>query len=172
MWVFGYGSLMTDGWEASRGCTRRVVAKLHGYQRVFNKASVVNWGTHACPCPTLNLKADADTICIGIAFEFPEVRRSEIEAYLLKREGKDFMLLSLEIVMTGVGSVQALVPKYTGKNLVLMATTEELVASVRRARGTSGACLDYVIGVHDQLTKFRINDPAVTQLRTQLGQLI
>jgi len=28
LWIFGYGSLMWDGWENAHGCTRRVVADL------------------------------------------------------------------------------------------------------------------------------------------------
>lgn len=39
MWVFGYGSLMWDGWEQEFGCLRRCVAVLKGYRRTFNKAS-------------------------------------------------------------------------------------------------------------------------------------
>jgi cation transport regulator ChaC len=35
MWVFGYGSLMGDGWAVSRRCTRRSLANLSGYSRSF-----------------------------------------------------------------------------------------------------------------------------------------
>jgi cation transport protein ChaC len=45
MWVFAYGSLMSDGWENEWGCLRRCRAELGGYRRAFNKASVRNWGT-------------------------------------------------------------------------------------------------------------------------------
>ncbi len=171
MWIFGYGSLMTDGWEVNYSCTQRVVAELHGYRRTFSKASVVNWGTRACPCPTLNLESSADALCVGIAFEFPETRRVEVEAYLAKREGKGFVLSSLEIIAKEAGSVQALVPLYIGKNILPPATTQDLVASIQQACGTSGACSDYVVDVHDQLTGLGIDDPAVTQLREHLRAL-
>ena len=168
MWIFGYGSLMTDGWEGSYDCTQRVVAELHGYRRVFNKASVVNWGTRACPCPTLNLEPNADALCVGIAFEIPEVRRTEVETYLVKREGKGFTFLNLEIVASGMGSIPALVPLYTGKNILPPTTPQELAESVRQACGTSGSCADYVVDVHGQLAKLGIDDPVVTRLREQL----
>jgi cation transport protein ChaC len=81
MWVFGYGSLMWDSWEADRGYLQRVTAELKGYSRTFNKRSVRNWGTRLHPGPTLNLIASNES-CRGIAFEFPESRRAEIVAYL------------------------------------------------------------------------------------------
>ena len=40
MWIFGYGSLMFDGWEAACGCVDRKCAELPGYRRAFNKKSV------------------------------------------------------------------------------------------------------------------------------------
>ena len=49
MWVFGYGSLITDGWEVRHNCLGRHIADLAGYCRVFNKASVRNWGTKTAP---------------------------------------------------------------------------------------------------------------------------
>jgi len=171
MWIFGYGSLMTDGWETRYGCTRRDVAELHGYRRVFNKASIVNWGTRGSPCPTLNLEAFAGALCVGIAFEFPGVQRAEVVTYLAKREGKGFILAPLEVVVRGVGSAHALVPLYTGKNILTPETAQELVATVQRACGTSGACSNYVIDVYNQLAKLGIEDLAVTQLREHLRAL-
>lgn len=164
MRIFDYGSLMSDGWEGRFACTQRVVAELRGYKRTFNKASVVNWGTRGCPCPTLNLESDADASCVGMAFEFPETRRTEVEAYLAKREGKNFVLARLEILVGRAGPVQASVPLYTGNNILPSQTTQELVSSFRLARGTSGTCSDYVTGVDEQLTKLGIDDPAVTRL--------
>jgi len=164
MWVFGYGSLMTDGWEDQYGCIRRVVAELWGYRRVFNKASVLNWGTQGCPCPTLNLEPDAGAVCVGIAFEFQDARRAEVEAYLVKREGKNFKLRGLDITLQGIRQTQAMVPLYTGKNILPAKTMQELVASIRQAHGTSGACSDYVEQINEQLAKLGIADAAVTKL--------
>lgn len=171
MWIFGYGSLMTDGWEGGYGCTQRAVAELYGYRRAFSKASVVNWGTRACPCPTLNLEAQADALCVGIAFEFPETRTTEVETYLAKREGKDFTLSPLEIAVNGVGSMPALVPLYTGKNTLHSATTQELVKSIQQACGKRGACSEYVVNVYDQLANIGIEDPAVTEVLELLRAL-
>jgi len=98
MWVFGYGSLMWDGWEADRGCLGRVTAELRGYARAFNKLSVRNWGTRLYPGPTLNLIA-SDSSCRGIAFEFPEARRADTVAYLIQREGKNFTLIERPIIL-------------------------------------------------------------------------
>ena len=168
MWIFGYGSLMTDGWEESYGCAQRAVAELHGYRRAFNKASVANWGTLGCPCPTLNLEFSADALCVGIAFEFPEMRRAEVEAYLAKREGKGFVLSEREIILQSAGAASASVSIYTGKNILPSATPQELVSCIKQARGTSGACADYVEGVHSQLALLGIDDPAVTHLQDLL----
>lgn len=76
-----------DVWLYRSG-TRRAF----GYRRVFNKLSVKNWGTHDFPCPTLNLQAAAEARCVGVAFEFDDSRATEVIAYLVKREGKNFGL--------------------------------------------------------------------------------
>jgi glutathione-specific gamma-glutamylcyclotransferase len=92
MWVFGYGSLMWDGWENSYGCVRKCVAVLNGYRRTFNKASTKNRGSKKAPCPTLNLEKDVAGSCKGMAFEFPDAQAGGVLAYLATREGKDFCL--------------------------------------------------------------------------------
>ena len=51
MWIFGYGSLMWDGWEATFDCKRKERAVLKGYARSFTKASVKNWGSKTAPGP-------------------------------------------------------------------------------------------------------------------------
>ena len=91
MWIFGYGSLMWDGWERDFGRLRAVMAELPGHQRVFNKASIRNWGTRTAPGPTLNL-VPGHGVCRGIAFEFQEQASAALHDYLLRREGRDFAL--------------------------------------------------------------------------------
>lgn len=169
MWVFGYGSLMWDGWEADNGCLGRVMAELQGYARAFNKLSVRNWGTRLYPGPTLNLIA-SDSSCQGIAFEFPEARRAEVMAYLTEREGKYFILSERPIVLAGGAVVTALVPLYQGPNVIPATSASEIAAMVLRAKGISGSCAGYVKTVADQLSKLGIDDPAVTDLFTALSK--
>ncbi|GJM27897.1 MAG: hypothetical protein DHS20C17_05320 [Cyclobacteriaceae bacterium] len=92
MWVFGYGSLMWDGWQQKYDCISSRKADLIGYHCKFNKASVRNWGTKKSPGPTLNIEKHTDSICQGLLFEFPDNKKEVILNYLQKREGKAFTL--------------------------------------------------------------------------------
>jgi glutathione-specific gamma-glutamylcyclotransferase len=167
MWVFGYGSLMWDGWEKNRGCLRRSTAELKGYVRIFNKLSVSNWGSKADPGPTLNLVAGAGS-CRGVAFEFDEADRAGIVAYLEEREGKGFPLKELTIALDGEEDVETLVPLYQGRNVLAPTGIAEIAAMVLKAKGTSGSCASYIEGVVEHLRKLGINDPAVADLRAAL----
>ena len=82
MWVFGYGSLMWDGWERDFGGSRTDRAVLSGYRRSFNKKSVSNWGTSKSPGPTLGLEPDAAGECIRMVFEIPDAQRRAVEQML------------------------------------------------------------------------------------------
>lgn len=159
MWVFGYGSLMWDGWEAQYGCARTAVANLPGYCRAFNKASVRNWGTKSHPCPTLNLTANAAGVCRGIAFEF-DSRKEEVLAYLEQREGKGFELRELLVRLDDSSEISAVVPIYEGKNLIQPVEAANLAAN---AQGTNGLCLEYVKGIAEKLADLDIEDPVVSE---------
>jgi cation transport protein ChaC len=164
MWIFGYGSLMWDGWEDRPGFIRRNHAELRGYARCFNKASVSNWGSKERPGPTLNLIEDNDASCHGIAFEFSEESSAAILKYLSKREGRNFELCELEVRRPDGRVHSALAPLYRGRNVIQVRALNEMVLLVLSARGSSGACVDYVKGVADSLAKLNIDDPAVTNL--------
>ena len=169
MWIFGYGSLMWDGWQAAFSCLRYVPAELPGYQRIFNKASVVNWGNKSDPSPTLNLM-QSDARCRGVAFEFFDEAWSEIEPYLRKREGKDFELRELNVVLDGGETVGAIVPIYRGKNLVRADKPSAMAALVNRASGRNGSCRAYVLDVAAKLEAMGVNDPAVVALVRALSR--
>jgi cation transport protein ChaC len=164
MWVFGYGSLMADGWEGKLGCLRRCVATLHGYRRIFNKASTSNRGTKEFPCPTLNLETNETGLCTGIAFEFPDNRAGDVREYLLNREGKSFPLESLPIHLQDDAGVMALVPVYRGKNLLSAMTADTRAGMIRIAVGTQSSCRDYVKQIAEALDNLGIEDPAVSEL--------
>ena len=170
MWVFGYGSLMWDGWEATRGCVRRAQADVRGYCRVFNKASVKNWGNEKCPCPTLNLMRLDSARCRGIAFDFPDDRRKEIMEYLTGREGKGFSLIDLPAQLDRADEIMAIVPIYNGNNHIRACGVEETAKMVLQASGTKGTCLCYVRGIAEELRRLGIEDRAVSELWRTLAQ--
>lgn len=169
IWIFGYGSLMWDGWESDFGCTRRVVASLPGFPRTFNKASIERWGTKANPGPTLNLETSSEELCAGVAFAFPASMGAAIRAYLEKREGRGFLLRQHEIIVSCTERVLAFVPIYEGKNLVI-GSRDEIAEKACRATGSAGRCVDYVKNLATELERLGISDPAVTALLTAIGK--
>lgn len=163
MWVFGYGSLMWDGWEKSYGATRSSSASLVGFHRDFNKASTSNWGSSTDRGPTLGLTPDATANCEGIAFEFPDATRDKLVDDLRKREGPSFDLRELDVDLQSGERVKALVPVNdpTKRTYIGNLSLAERAQMCKRARGSSGACVSYVENIHDQLRKMGIVDPAV-----------
>jgi cation transport protein ChaC len=168
MWVFGYGSLAWDNWSDRFGCLRRVTAELPGFRRSFDKGSVRNWGSKDHPCPTLNLTADPSRSCKGVAFEFPEARRSEVIAYLEEREGRGFGLQPVEIRLESCDRVTAVAPIYSGKNLLSGKSVAELAAMARIAQGVDGKCIDYARNIATKLAELGIDDPEVDEFRRAL----
>jgi cation transport protein ChaC len=170
MWIFGYGSLMWDGWEENRACLRHARAALPGYARIFNKASTHNWGTASNPGPTLNLVA-GDSFCEGVAFEFDETARAAIVAYLNKREGKGFVLKELPAVLHDGGAISALVPLYKGRDIIRAKGVADIAAMAQRASGKSGSCSSYIEGVAAHLVKLGIADQAVSEMHRALSEM-
>lgn len=164
MWVFGYGSLMCDGWETEYRCLRREIAELPGYQRVFNKASTKNWGTKESPGPTLNLEAVPKAKCAGVAFKFDDSEHDALRDYLRLREGSGFELRENIEVKFGDGrSEKALVPICTNEALLIRKSLSERVRLARAAKGEKGACVAYVENIVDALSSIGTKDPIVTE---------
>jgi glutathione-specific gamma-glutamylcyclotransferase len=165
MWIFGYGSLMFDGWESGHCCMRREWADLVKYRRVFGKKSVKNWGTSRLPGLTLNLQEIDNGTCRGVSFEFAdndEVTRP-ILRYLSKREACEPRILP--VLISDQQTVQAHVYIYEGKNVVPpQVGLAQRAAMVASAAGTSGACFDYVRQTFEDLESIGIDDPEVTAL--------
>lgn len=165
MWVFGYGSLMWDGWEVKRGCTKKEQATLQGYCRDFNKASVKYWGSSSTMCPTLGLVRSVDAVCVGTAFEFPDAQRDRITEYLREREGLDFDLVDKEILLNSGATVVARLPlnKPSAATFIGNMPLKERAALASVAKGSKGACLDYVKNIRNKLAELNISDTAVGQ---------
>jgi cation transport protein ChaC len=165
MWVFGYGSLMWDGWETAHGCTRRERASLDGFRRDFNKASVRNWGSQENRGPTLGLSLDAAAECVGLAFELPESERDRVLVVLGDREGASFTLEEKEVDLQSGIRVRALVPvNDTAKTTYIGNSSVEVRARMATiACGSKGACVDYVKNIRAKLQELGIEDSGVEE---------
>jgi cation transport protein ChaC len=160
MWVFGYGSLMWDGWETAYGCLQRMPADLPGHSRIFNKKSLERWGTKECPGLTLNLARTGT--CHGVAFAFEDAARADIEDYLCARE----TCAATEVpVQLPEGTVAALTYIYNGPRLIEdRLSLETRAAMVVQAEGIAGSGYDYIRGVRNHLAELGVADPEVDAL--------
>ncbi|BAQ17046.1 cation transport protein chaC [Methyloceanibacter caenitepidi] len=164
MWLFGYGSLMWDGWETRYGCRQRVHAVAPEHRRVFNKKSLERWGTHAQPGLTLNLAPAHEEAhrCRGIAFEFPDEHQTEIEAYLSARETCHASEIAVRLPDEAVTARTYI---YDGPRLIENGLTlQERAAMILVAEGIAGSSYDYIANVRAHLDRLGVNDPAVDEL--------
>ena len=163
MWVFGYGSLMWDPWEAAFGGVRVDRAVLIGYRRSFNKKSVKNWGTRETPAPTLGLEPVVDGGCVGTAFEFNEKDRAAVEGLLRHREGRSFEFPELSVRLPDGREERAMTPVNSRSGSIYMGNVPiaERAKMARVAKGTCGACIDYVRNIHAKLCSLGIVDSDV-----------
>jgi cation transport protein ChaC len=172
VWVFGYGSLMWDGWEKAHGSTRSARASLTGFRRDFNKASTQNWGSSKDRAPTLGLDPSAASKCEGMAFELPDAARQQVVDALRKREGPSFELRELDVELQSGERMKALVPlNDTSKGTYIGdLSLAERVRMAKRAQGSSGTCVTYVRSIHDKLQELRIADAAVTEFWNEVSR--
>ncbi|MEO8595371.1 MAG: gamma-glutamylcyclotransferase [Candidatus Solibacter sp.] len=163
MWVFGYGSLMWDGWEDALGGSRVDRAALVNYRRSFNKKSTRNWGTAEVPGPTLGLEAVDGMLCIGTAFEFPDDLRPAIETLLKKREGPSFTFPELPVRLPDGREIRALTPvnNRSSGTYIGNVPARERATMARAATGEDGACADYVRNIAEKLRALEIADEDV-----------
>ena len=158
MWLFGYGSLMWDGWETRFGCLRRRPALAKTHARIFNKKSLERWGTLSRPGLTLNLTPSGT--CRGVAFEFDDAE--EVEAYLGERETCTATDIDIELPEK---TVTARTYMYDGPRLVAGGLSlQEAAGMVLAAQGKVGSGYDYVKGVRRHLLDLGVDDAAVETL--------
>lgn len=152
---------MWDNWQKTHGGADGVLAELRGYERYFNKASKVNWGTNTMPGPTLNLVEKADGVCVGYAFEFDDLSQAEVLDDLERREGRNFPLRKMRIKLSDGRNVEAHFPVYVGRNVITGKTLDELVAMAMAAVGKDGKATDYVFSIANKLNAVGVDDPTV-----------
>lgn len=160
VWLFGYGSLMWDGWEARFGCLQRRPAIAPSHSRTFNKKSLERWGTHTRPGLTLNLTPSGS--CHGVAFEFPAAGQTQIEDYLCERE--ICAVTDISVHLPG-RTILARTYIYDGPRLVEDGLSpQQRAAMILDAEGIAGSSYDYIRCVRAHLVDLGVDDPAVEAL--------
>lgn len=172
MWVFGYGSLMWDGWEHQFGCARTERAQTSSFRRDFNKASTYRWGTKNAPGPTLGLEPAEDAVCAGTAFELHDDRSEEVIRYLREREGDDFTLEEHSIQLSDGSQVIAIVPvnHRTAATYCGAMTIAQRASMARVASGKAGNCRDYVSGIREKLISMGVHDRSVEEFWSAIAE--
>ena len=172
LWVFGYGSLMSDNWETNYHGTCEGKAILRGYHRAFNKKSMRNWGSTIKPCPTLGLERSTKGECVGLVFKFTINKREAIITYLKDREGPSFQLVEVEIELEdGQKEIALTSINQPGRSTYIENINfSTLVDMARNAKGENGSCFDYVHKIYLKCKELGINDEYVKKLWEEINQ--
>lgn len=169
LWVFGYGSLM---WRPGFPPAESRIARLYGYHRGLCIWSWVYRGTERDPGLVLGLASGGS--CLGVAHRVQTEHREEAAAYLYNREMVTAVYLPVvkDIRLDDGRTVPALTfvadprhQQYAGD-----LSAEEAAAIVRRARGHSGANVDYVSSTCACLDELGIPCPRLHRINALLGR--
>jgi cation transport protein ChaC len=169
-WVFGYGSLM---WRPGFDFEERAPAVLHGRRRAFCIYSVHHRGTHERPGLVLGLAPGGAVR--GAAYRVSEAAWPKVEAYLREREQptETYVERTVRIRLADGRRLAAIAflsdtrhPQWAG-DLSLEAQAR-LIAG---ARGLSGANVDYLSDLVDQLRHEGVRDPHMDRLLARVREL-
>ena len=167
MWVFAYGSLM---WRPDFAHTRTVRAHIHGYHRDLCVWSWVHRGSRAHPGLVLGL--DRGGSCVGIAHRVEAAERDAVIAKLYARELVTNVYVpvvrSIRIDGEGVAPALAFVVDRRHPQYARRVSPELAASTVRRARGTSGANIEYFNNTLAHLDALGIACPRLGRIRSAL----
>jgi cation transport protein ChaC len=167
LWVFGYGSVM---WRPGFDHLEDRAGRLFGYHRALCVWSWVHRGTRDRPGLVLGL--DVGGSCLGRAFRVAAAEKSAVADYLYRRElVTPAYLACLLPVHLPDRVVSALTFKanrrhrqYAGKLPAQVAA-----ATVRHARGSSGANPDYLASTVRHLEELGIPDGPLHEVAALVG---
>jgi cation transport protein ChaC len=169
--VFGFGSLMADGWEKQFACHSKEKATLPDYTRAFVKPSIKRWGSKENPAPTLDIERRDGARCEGMLFSFPDDQAHLVKAYLEKREGKDFPLHEVTLHLAPDRKVSAVVAIYAGKKRI-SGSAAEIAQMALKAVGEAGGGFAYIQSVAATLEEQGVVDSAVAAVMAEATKLM
>lgn len=166
VWLFGYGSLI---YKVDFPYLERQRATLRGWSRRLWQGSQDHRGTPARPGRVVTLVADADAVCVGMAYCIAPATLAQLDVrekngYLRERVG-----LSLEDGRAQPGIVYIAPP---GNAAWLGAASDDAIAShIARCSGPSGSNREYVLRLAAALRRLGADDPHVFAIEARLQVL-
>lgn len=170
-WIFAYGSLM---WKPGFAYEEFAPARIEGLHRSLCIRSMRHRGTRKRPGLVLGL--DNSGYCDGLVFRIRRETVPQTLSYLRKREMVTNVYeptLHTAKLLDGTGrTVKALcyVVNRRHRQYCGDLPPERQAAIIRRARGKSGANLDYVINTVMHLREMGIVDEKLERVMTRLGR--
>lgn len=156
-WIFGYGSLM---WDPFFPYIRRERAMLPGYHRAFVMAFTRVWGRLEAPCVVLGLEPGGT--CEGVAYEVAADKLRSIEEQLRAFEGEAFEVTRTRVIVEDQeAEATVALSRPSHEDYIGRVPEATRVASVLKARGAAGSCLEYVQDTAHALERLGIEDVGV-----------
>ena len=168
LWVFGYGSLISNPIIAHDHC---LIAQIHGHHRRFCLRTTIGRGTPEFPGLVLSL--DYGGSCVGVAYRLePSTAIPELdllwrrEMLTLAYNARWLPLHTSEGIKRGLGFVaNRKSPAYAPPM-----SFEDTVNTVVRASGFNGHCYDYLFDTLAGIKEYGIYDAAMEKLATAVSQ--
>jgi glutathione-specific gamma-glutamylcyclotransferase len=163
LWVFGYGSLI---WNPQINFQTSLRVRIYGHRRALCLWSRINRGTPDAPGLVFGLLPGGS--CVGVAYQIPAAQIEAETTLLWRRE----MLMGSYVPIWATGhdehqkTIRVLTfrvdPQCAGFAGDLR--DEEIVRTLRVAKGRFGSCSEYVRNTLDALKQNGISDERLARL--------
>jgi len=168
LWVFGYGSLISNPIIAHEHC---LTARIHGHHRRFCLWTKIGRGTPEFPGLVLSL--DFGGSCVGVAYRLePATAIAELdllwrrEMLTLAYNARWLLLRTPEGIKRGLGFVaNRKSPAYAARM-----SFGDTVNTVVKAVGFNGYCYDYLFDTLAGIKEYGIHDEAMEKLAYAVSQ--
>ena len=168
LWVFGYGSLISNPIIAHNHC---LTAQIHGYHRRFCLWTKIGRGTPEFPGLVLSL--DYGGSCVGVAYRLePDTAIAELdllwrrEMLTLAYNARWLHLHTPEGIKRGL----AFVVKRESPAYAPPMRFEDTVKTVATAIGSNGRCYDYLFDTLAGIKEYGIHDAMMEKLANAVSQ--
>jgi cation transport regulator ChaC len=169
-WIFGYGSLL---WRPDFPSRERRPACIEGFVRRFWQGSTDHRGVVGAPGRVVTLLPRPGERTWGLAYRVGQSDRDEVLRRLDHRERGGYARHEVRLVFRDGGTAPGLVYRATedNENYLGPAPMADVAAQVLRARGPSGANVEYVRELCRALRGLGVSDPHVEELDALLEQM-